>query len=96
VTVLFEDYRLVLERRFARLNNPENDAGGSVISWQGHTSKTGQMVGVRRSYHLFLQVWGWAWIYDRIPEKLQRRPRCTQDCSARKEDLCVSVNNLSF
>jgi hypothetical protein len=33
----FEDYRLVVERRFVLLNNLESYAGGSLISWQRHT-----------------------------------------------------------
>jgi hypothetical protein len=28
-----EDYRLTVERRFARPNDPESYAGGSVRSW---------------------------------------------------------------
>jgi hypothetical protein len=28
-----EDYRLAVERRYARVNDPESYAGGSVSSW---------------------------------------------------------------
>jgi hypothetical protein len=30
---LLEDYRLIVERRSARPNDPESYAGGSVSSW---------------------------------------------------------------
>jgi hypothetical protein len=30
---LLEDYRLIVERSFARPNDPESYAGGSVSSW---------------------------------------------------------------
>jgi hypothetical protein len=30
---LYEDYRLIVERRFARPNDPESYADGSVNSW---------------------------------------------------------------
>jgi hypothetical protein len=31
--VLLEDYRLIVERRFARPSDPEKYAGGSVTFW---------------------------------------------------------------
>jgi hypothetical protein len=34
--LLVEDYHLIVEKRFACPNDPENYAGGSVSSWQGH------------------------------------------------------------
>jgi hypothetical protein len=46
---LLEDYRLVVERRFACPNDTESYAGGSVNSWQSHPFETGQRVGARRS-----------------------------------------------
>jgi hypothetical protein len=30
---LFEDYRLIVERMFSRINDPESYVGGSVSSW---------------------------------------------------------------
>jgi hypothetical protein len=39
---LLEDYRLIVERRFACPNDPESYAGGSI-------SQTGPRVGARRS-----------------------------------------------
>jgi hypothetical protein len=30
---VIEDYRLIVERRFARPNDPESYAGGSVSTW---------------------------------------------------------------
>jgi hypothetical protein len=32
-TVLFEDYRLIVERRFARPSDPESYAGGGASFW---------------------------------------------------------------
>jgi hypothetical protein len=31
--ILLEDYRLIVEKRFAHRNDPESYAGGSVSSW---------------------------------------------------------------
>jgi hypothetical protein len=33
VVVVLEDYRLIVERRFASPSDPESYAGGSVRSW---------------------------------------------------------------
>jgi hypothetical protein len=33
ITIPLEDYRLIVERRFARPNDSESYAGGSVSSW---------------------------------------------------------------
>jgi hypothetical protein len=45
---LLEDYRLIVERRFACPNDPDSYASGSLSSWEGHACETGQSVGATR------------------------------------------------
>jgi hypothetical protein len=33
IIIILEDYRLIVARRFARPNDPDSYAGGSVCSW---------------------------------------------------------------
>jgi hypothetical protein len=47
-----------VERRFARPNDPERNAGGSESSWQSHPCQTGQMVEARRSVVTGPPGWG--------------------------------------
>jgi hypothetical protein len=55
--VLLEDYRLIVERRWARPSGRESYAGGSVNSWQCHTCQTGQRVGAKQSLIPGLPGW---------------------------------------
>jgi hypothetical protein len=43
------DYRLIVERRFAHLNDPDSYAGGSVSFWWSRPWQTGQRVRARWS-----------------------------------------------
>jgi hypothetical protein len=46
---LLEDYRFIVESRFARPNDPDSYAGGSVSSWYVHPCQASPRVGARRS-----------------------------------------------
>jgi hypothetical protein len=54
---LFENYRLIVDRRRERPSDPESDASGSVSSSSSHPRPTGQWVETRRSSVSVTPAW---------------------------------------